>query len=47
MNKLNEDKVKEIRALYNSGYYTQEQLSIEYKVSQYLISRIVNNKSWI
>lgn len=36
----------EIRFKYNSGYYTQRQLSKEYMVSTATICNIINNKSW-
>ena len=44
--KLNKEKVKEIRIKYNSGNYTQKELSEEYNVSIIHIHNIVNNKVW-
>ena len=44
--KLSLEKIIEIRAKYNSGYYTQKQLAKEYNVSFGHISDIVNNERW-
>lgn len=44
--KLNLEKANEIRFKYNSGYYTQKQLSKKYEVSQGTIFKIINNKIW-
>ena len=44
--KLNMQKADEIRTKYTSGYYTQLQLSKEYKVDVTIISKIINNKRW-
>ena len=44
--KLDVRKVKEIRIKYKSKKYTQQQLAIEYNVSQVLISVIVTNRGW-
>ena len=35
---------KEIKELYNSKYYTQEQLAKKYNVSQMTVSKIIRNK---
>ncbi len=45
-NKLSLQIANEIRILYNSGYYTQKQVSEKYNVSQSLINGIINNKKW-
>ena len=45
-NKLTEEKVKEIRIKYNSGYYTQKQLSEEYHVSKRFIFDIIHFVWW-
>ena len=45
-NKLSLEKANEIRALYNSGYYTQKQLAEKYNVSRRLIGNIINSKIW-
>ena len=44
--KLTLKLVNEIRIKYDSGYYTQKQLSIEYNVSVATINLIINKKSW-
>lgn len=44
--KMNEEKVKEIRELYVTGNYTQDQLSNLYGVVQSVISSIVLEKTW-
>ena len=44
--KLTDEKVKEIRELYDTGNYTQDQLSDLFRVSQSNISRIVLRKTW-
>ena len=38
--------VKEIKYLWNTGRYTQEQLAKKFNVSQTQISNIINNKQW-
>lgn len=43
---LNEDLVKEIRALYATGDYTQVELGREYGVDNSTIWKIVHNKKW-
>lgn len=35
-----------IKALYNSGYYTQAQLASMFNVSIYPVASIINGKSW-
>ena len=44
--KLTLEKANEIRALYNTGYYTRKQLAEKYDVSRSTISFIINNKIW-
>lgn len=46
MAKLNENKIKEIRDLYNTGEYTQKELSVLYSISRPTITMIVNNQIW-
>lgn len=43
---LAEEQVKEIRAKYDSGKYSQKELAKEYNVNQTTISGIVLGKSW-
>ena len=45
--KINLEKANEIRTLYNSRSYTQEQLAEKYNVSQSTISEIIINKRWV
>ena len=44
--KLNEDKVREIRAKYASGHYSQRQLAAEYGITQCNIGRVVRREHW-
>ena len=44
--KINWQIANEIRIKYNSGYYTQQKISNEYKISQTLVSQIILNKIW-
>jgi hypothetical protein len=44
---LNWTRVREIRAKYHSGKYTQVALALEYHVTDRCIWRIVNNLTWI
>ena len=44
--KLNELKVREIRALWKTGRFTMERLARAYGVSDSNIEFIVNRKSW-
>lgn len=44
--KLDWSKVAAIRAAYATGTITQRQLATQYQVSQMVIWRIVNGKSW-
>ena len=44
--KLKEKDVIEIRKLYSSGDYTQEQIGLKYKISRPVISQIVTKKTW-
>lgn len=44
--KLNWDKVREIRALYAEGEISQVQIAKRFAVSQNMISKIVRNKRW-
>lgn len=46
MSKLNDDKVRCIRAKYKSGELNQYQLAKEYSVSQPAIGAIVRNETW-
>lgn len=43
--KLSDTQIKEIKAKYNTGEYTQSQLAKEYGVTQANISMIITNKS--
>ena len=43
---LNWDKVSEIREMYVSGDYSQEQLGLLFGVKQVTISAIVRHKIW-
>ena len=45
--KLTWDIVREIRAKYKTGEYTQKQLAEEYGLSRMHVSLIVRNKTWI
>ena len=42
----NMEIANEIRALYNTGNYTQKELAEKYGVFQTTISKIINNKKW-
>lgn len=44
--KLSKSEISSIRKKYLSGNFTQNELAMEYGVSQVHISRIVNLKSW-
>jgi hypothetical protein len=44
--KLTEQQVLEIRELYSSGNYYQTELSRKFNVSQRLICKIINRKTW-
>ena len=44
--KLNEQKVRQIRALYATGHYTQQRLSELFGTEPSPICRIVRGKSW-
>ncbi len=45
-NKLTEEKIKEIRIKYNSGFYTQKKLSEDYCVSKRFIFDIIHFIWW-
>jgi len=45
--KLTNEKVNNIRQLYNSGDHTQWDLANKYNVHQSTIERIVNKKTWV
>lgn len=45
--KLSEDDVREIRILYATGEWTQEQLGRKFGVHQTIISAIVRRKTWV
>ena len=45
--KLTLEKVREIRAMYKTGNYTQKQLEEIFTIDQTQISNIVRNKQWI
>jgi hypothetical protein len=45
--KLKLGEVREIRAKHAIGGYTQEDLALEYGVSEICIWKIVNNKTWV
>ena len=44
--KLDEDKVRAIRQEYAAGGISQRQLAIRYGVSNLVINKVINNKSW-
>ena len=44
--KLNDDKVEEVRRLYATGEFTQQELGLRFGVSQTMIGFIVRRKSW-
>lgn len=44
--KLDKAKVREIRMLYASGNYTQEELSIKFSVGRITIHNVVSHKLW-
>lgn len=44
--KFNESQIKEIKAKYKTGEYTQKQLAKIYNVSKYNICDLVNNRSY-
>jgi hypothetical protein len=46
MAKLNDDLVRSLYKEAKEGRLTQRQLSIKYKVSQSVVSRILNGKTW-
>lgn len=46
LHKLDADKVREIRRLYDSGTRSQQSLADSYGVNQYAISRIVRRIAW-
>ncbi len=47
VSKLTWEKVREIRAMYSTGAYTQWDLAREHRVSQAVISKIVRHEMWI
>lgn len=44
--KLSEDAVREMRRLYATGEYTQEQLGKKYGIDRPYATRIINRKQW-
>lgn len=46
-NKLFLGKANEIRELYKTANYTQQQIAEKYNVSHSLINMIINNKRWL
>ena len=46
-NTITMEIANEIRALYNTGKYTQRELAKKFNVSFQTISFIINNKQWI
>lgn len=44
--KLSDEKVVSLRADWNTGNYTYQQLSYKYDVSIITVNRIVNHRSW-
>jgi len=44
--KLTEDNVREIRRLYATGNFTQQELALRFGVNQQRISKIVNRQTW-
>jgi len=44
--KLTDDKVREIRRLYATGNFTQQELALKFGVAQSVISDIVKRKKW-
>ncbi len=47
MSKLTDEKVKQIRDLWDKGGVYQSQLAKQFGVSQQVISKVVNYKAWI
>ena len=45
--KLTWDKVREIRAMYETGDFTQQSLATQFDVSKQIIHRIVHNRQWV
>jgi DNA-binding XRE family transcriptional regulator len=43
---LDEEKVQEIRQLYETGFYKQKDLAIEFGVNQRTISNIITKTNW-
>ena len=43
---LTEDNVREIRRLYATGNFTQQELALQFGVSQYTICQIVRRETW-
>lgn len=46
VSKLTENDVKEIRSLYSSGNYSQNDLAKKYNISQTTVWRVINRTNW-
>lgn len=44
--KLSFNKTEQIRELWDSGLYTQDDLAKKFNVTQSTISRVINNRTW-
>lgn len=44
--KLTPERVREIRSLYASGLYSQQQLAQKFHVAQMTISKIIRRETW-
>jgi hypothetical protein len=44
--KLNDDKVREIRRLYDTGDFTQQEIGLRFGTSDVMVSKIVRRKRW-
>lgn len=42
--RLNKEQVEEIRFIYSMNFYTQKQIAEKFKISQPLVSKIINDK---
>lgn len=45
--KLTWDDVRKIRAMYETGDYTQQSIASQFNVSKQIIHRIVHNRQWV
>jgi hypothetical protein len=44
--KLSKEKVRNLRALWQSGQYTHEQIAKKYKISRGHATKVINGKRW-